>query len=115
MVENKLLLPQRAHAVAQEDEWAPWVFALGDDAEGNHVLHELVKTSRPEITEVPWGLSCPAVSAMIVPINNQTSSYKEISQRCVPSDVLAKPMRDLNDASGRPVVAPLNTGDGQTI
>jgi hypothetical protein len=52
---------------------------------------------------------------MIIPINNQTGSDQEISQLHVASDLLAQPMRYLNNTSRDPLFVPPDTSNGQSF
>jgi len=88
---------------------------LGNCAEPEHILHEQPEAASSEISKVLRGESRAAVSAVIVPIHNQTGSHQNFDQPEVPPDVLAETVGNLDDAAARSATVPPGARDAQAI
>src|SRR6266404_701458 len=111
MVENKLLRGKRTHTVAQQDVRFARMLVLRDDSQGNHVVHELIKTAQSEFAKSPRGFCCLAVTPVIVSVNGKFSAHQYLSQFRIAANVFAESMCDLNNSTNIVLTAPFHTGN----
>src|SRR5262249_26915103 len=115
VVEHVLLRRERTHAVSQEDEWRSAVFVPGNAAQPDHVLHEQVEATLPEISELCGRPRGAAVSAVVVAIDGETGRHQSIDQFGVSSDVLAHAMGDLDHAADGLATIPADARHAQSV
>lgn len=88
---------------------------FGNRRESGQILHQQIKSSRSEVSEVVRRECGAAVSAVIVAVNNQARLRQIFDQSNVPPDVFAQSMGDLNNASNRSLDLPAPALDAESV
>ena len=73
MVEDELLGGEGTHPVREENQWLAGLFLFRDDSQRDHVLHELIKATGPEVAEAPAG-SGEAMASVIVAVDDKANA-----------------------------------------
>src|SRR5262249_55483991 len=115
VVEDELLGSERTHAMAQQNERHVGVLSLRETTHPVHVLYQQLDAARPEIPEVHAGWRGAAVPAMVIAVDRQALGHQRLDRFRVSPDVLAHPVRNLDDPTRGRGADPPRTGHAQAI